>query len=124
MASLRSRSVDMVNGPLLQNILLFSIPLLIGNFAQQLYSAVDLTLITSQRETFSMPVAESLCCGTPVVGFDTGGIPQQLSDSAVQKALARANESGTAAMLNEYFKQNKSGNFVNTGKIRRRKRKR
>ena len=39
----------------------------------QLYSAADLTLITSQRETFSMPVAESLCCGTPVVGFRAGG---------------------------------------------------
>ena len=39
----------------------------------QLYSAADLALITSQRETFSMPVAESLCCGTPVVGFRAGG---------------------------------------------------
>ena len=33
----------------------------------------DATLLTSERETFSMPVAESLCCGTPVVGFKTGG---------------------------------------------------
>ena len=33
----------------------------------------SLTVITSQRETFSMPVAESLCCGTPVVGFQAGG---------------------------------------------------
>lgn len=38
-----------------------------------MYSAADLTLITSERETFSMPVAESLCCGTPVVGFRAGG---------------------------------------------------
>lgn len=48
----------------------------------------------------------------------------ELSDSAVRKALTRANESGTAAMLDEYFKKNKTGKFVNTGKIRRRKRKR
>ena len=39
----------------------------------QLYSAADLALITSQRETFSMPVAEALCCGTPIVGFRAGG---------------------------------------------------
>lgn len=39
----------------------------------KLYSAANLTLITSQRETFSMPVAESLCCGTPVIGFQAGG---------------------------------------------------
>ncbi len=38
-----------------------------------LYSAADLSLITSERETFSMPVAESLCCGTPIVGFCAGG---------------------------------------------------
>ncbi len=37
------------------------------------YSMADLTVITSKRETFSMPVAESLACGTPVVGFKAGG---------------------------------------------------
>lgn len=39
----------------------------------QFYSMSDVTLITSKRETFSMPTAESLCCGTPVVGFLAGG---------------------------------------------------
>ena len=39
----------------------------------ELYSAADLTIITSKLETFSMPVAESLCCGTPIVGFEAGG---------------------------------------------------
>ena len=38
-----------------------------------LYSLSNLTVITSMRETFSMPVSESLCCGTPVVGFLAGG---------------------------------------------------
>ena len=38
-----------------------------------LYREADLTLITSSSETFGMPVAESLCCGTPVVGFKAGG---------------------------------------------------
>jgi glycosyltransferase involved in cell wall biosynthesis len=33
----------------------------------------DVTLLTSKKETFSMPVAESLCCGTPLVGFYAGG---------------------------------------------------
>lgn len=39
----------------------------------QYYSMADLSIITSEKETFSMPVAESLCCGTPVVGFKAGG---------------------------------------------------
>lgn len=38
-----------------------------------LYCSVNITLITSKRETFSMVCAESLCCGTPVVGFKAGG---------------------------------------------------
>ena len=38
-----------------------------------LYRRANITLITSKRETFSMIVAESLCCGTPVVGFKAGG---------------------------------------------------
>lgn len=38
-----------------------------------LYSLADVTVIASKRETFSMIVAESLCCGTPIVGFKAGG---------------------------------------------------
>lgn len=36
------------------------------------YAESDLTLLVSKKETFSMVVAESLCCGTPVVGFEAG----------------------------------------------------
>ena len=39
----------------------------------ELYNLADVTLLTSKRETFSMIVAESLCCGTSVVGFKAGG---------------------------------------------------
>lgn len=35
-------------------------------------------LLTSERETFSMVTAESLCCGTPVVGFKAGA-PEQIA---------------------------------------------
>ena len=42
------------------------------------YSMADATLLTSQRETFSMVTAESLSCGTPVVGFKAGG-PEQIA---------------------------------------------
>lgn len=37
------------------------------------YSLADVSVIVSSRETFSMTVAESLSCGTPVVGFMAGG---------------------------------------------------
>lgn len=38
----------------------------------QFYSLADVTLLTSLKETFSMVVAESLACGTAVVGFKAG----------------------------------------------------
>ena len=44
------------------------------------YSMADVTLLTSKKETFSMIVAESLCCGTPVVGFKAGA-PEQIAIS-------------------------------------------
>lgn len=55
----------------------------LGNIAEQdrlaeCYSMADLTVLTSFRETFSMVVAESLCCGTPVVGFKAGA-PEQIT---------------------------------------------
>lgn len=42
------------------------------------YSMADITLLTSYRESFSMVTAESLCCGTPVVGFKAGA-PETIS---------------------------------------------
>ncbi len=37
------------------------------------YFISDILLLTSLEETFSMVTAESLCCGTPVIGFNAGG---------------------------------------------------
>lgn len=57
--------------------------LLLGNVVNQkrlaqLYSMADITVLTSKKETFSMVVAESLSCGTPVIGFEAGG-PEQIA---------------------------------------------
>lgn len=51
--------------------------LLIGEIREQrrlaeFYSMADVFLLCSQRETYSMTCAETLCCGTPVVGFRCG----------------------------------------------------
>lgn len=66
-----------VKQPLPDNVVL------LGKIADQhklakLYSAADVTLMLSKKETFSMVVAESLCCGTPIVGFEAGA-PEQIS---------------------------------------------
>lgn len=60
-----------LSGPVPENVIL------LGNIEDQnllaaYYSLADLTLLTSRKETFSMVCAESLCCGTPVFGFEAG----------------------------------------------------
>jgi len=40
------------------------------------YRAADLTLVTSEVETFGRVAAESLACGTPVISSDAGGLPE------------------------------------------------
>ena len=52
------------------------------------YSMADLTVIASKKETFSMICAESLCCGTPIVGFVSGG-PERIFDTNFSKFIER-----------------------------------
>ena len=66
-----------VAGPVTQDNFIPENILTIGRITNQeelasLYSGADVTLLTSKRETFSMVTAESLCCGTPVIGFKAG----------------------------------------------------
>jgi len=41
----------------------------------QLYSAADVTVVPSRSENFPNTILESFSCGTPVVAFKIGGIP-------------------------------------------------
>ncbi len=60
------------------------------------YTSADVTVLTSKRETFSMVVAESLCCGTPVAGF-CAGAPEQITISE----FSRFSEYGNVDLLKE-----------------------
>lgn len=41
----------------------------------QVYSAADIVVIPSLQDNFPNTVLESMACGTPVIGFEIGGIP-------------------------------------------------
>ncbi len=47
----------------------------------KVYSAADLFVLPSQAENLPNTICESLFCGTPVVAFDIGGIPELLVPS-------------------------------------------
>ena len=66
----------------------------------QLYSQARMTIIVSRRETFSMVTAESLCCGTPVVGFKAGG-----PESIAIKEVSRFVEQGDVDSLVEAIQE-------------------
>lgn len=79
--------------------------IIVGNIASQdelakLYSISDLAVLTSKRETFSMPVAEAFCCGTPVVGFKAGG-----PESIALTSYAEFVEYGNVGRLYEAVKK-------------------
>ena len=42
---IRRRAIDMTEGPILRNIILFALPLVLGNILQQLYTTVDTLVI-------------------------------------------------------------------------------
>lgn len=44
------------------------------------YSMADVFVLPSLAENYATVTLESMACGTPVVGFDTGGIPEQLTE--------------------------------------------
>lgn len=45
------------------------------------YSMADVFVIPSLAENYATVTLESMACGTPVVGFDVGGIPEQLENN-------------------------------------------
>ncbi len=42
------------------------------------YQAADVMVVPSLEDNYPNTIIEAMACGTPVVGFDTGGIPEQI----------------------------------------------
>ncbi len=66
-------------------------------FLGKLYNIADSFVMPSREEALGQTAMESLCCGTPVIAFRTGGIPDTVNDangvlaeSVSGKALADA----------------------------------
>jgi glycosyltransferase involved in cell wall biosynthesis len=69
------------------------------------YSMADVTLITSQKETFSLVCAESLACGTPIVGFESGA-PSEIAPEGYGTFVEYGNVELLLKILNNIIKSN------------------
>ncbi len=94
--AIRSRTIDMTEGPILRNVLLFALPLVLGNVLQQLYTTVDTLVIGAYCGTVSLaavgtsaqPVEVVLCI---FLGIGTGVsilISQSVGAGNRQRAVA------------------------------------
>jgi glycosyltransferase involved in cell wall biosynthesis len=70
------------------------------------YNAADVFVIPSIADNQPTSVMESLCCGTPVVGFDTGGIPDMIKHKE-NGYLAKYKDSGDIANGIKFCLENK-----------------
>lgn len=72
------------------------------------YSLADVTLLTSRRETYSMVCAESLCCGTPVVGFRAGA-PEGISLPAYSRFVAQGDTDALGSAVRAWLPRKAEG---------------
>lgn len=68
------------------------------NILAEYYSMADVLILTSTKETFSMVCAESLACGTPVIGFDSGA-PKEVAPPGFGEFVPYANLSALESLL-------------------------
>jgi len=74
------------------------------NLLAEYYSAADVLLLTSSQETFSMVTAESLACGTPVVGFDSGA-PKEVAPNGYGSFVTHGDIEGLQVYITGHMKQ-------------------
>ena len=74
-----------------------------ANKMAQAYQAADVFIIPSLEDNLPNTVLESLSCGTPVIGFDIGGIPDMVKEG-VTGYLANPKKLGDLShQINRFF---------------------
>ena len=111
-----SNAKIIVAGPYPKDLVLPPNMIMLGRVADQAllaqyYSVADVTVLASKRETFSMICAESLCCGTPVVGFEAGA-PERISISEYSAFVPYGDGEALYGAVETMLKQGKSPEIV------------
>ena len=68
-----------------------------------IYNAADVTAVPSQQDNLPNTMVESLSCGTPVVGYRVGGIPDLVKDGETGFLAPAGNAGALSAAFVEAF---------------------
>lgn len=88
------------------------------NKLAMLYSNADLTLLVSKAETYSMVTAETLCCGTPIVGFQAGA-PEQIAMEEYSCFVENGNVGELIKAVNEFLNEKYNKEMISKNAINR-----
>ncbi len=94
------------------NMQIISLGVLTEEMLPFAYAAADLFILTSLEDNLPNTALEALCCGTPIIGFDIGGIPEIVAtpisgnlvpakhiDALYQSVISRMNVSTEARLV-------------------------
>ena len=79
------------------------------------YSGSDLSIILSKNECFPMTIAESVCCGTKVIGFKCHG-PDHAYESELAEFIQYGDINKLYSRINDYFERKEWNNKASVEK--------
>ncbi|WP_413167436.1 tetratricopeptide repeat protein [Capilliphycus salinus ALCB114379] len=74
------------------------------NILAYYYSAADLFVGASLEETLGLTFVEAAACGTPAVGYDTGGVKEAICDGVTGRLVEEKTPDALAKMIGELYR--------------------
>ena len=79
-----------------------------------IYSAADLVIVPSREDNQPQVGLEAMACGTPVVGFDAGGIAEYVREGITGRLAELGNEAQLAEKISEVVNNHDSRKHMST----------
>jgi glycosyltransferase involved in cell wall biosynthesis len=76
----------------------------------QVYASSDVFVSPSAMETFGMVLTEAQACGTPVVAFDVGGVPDAVSEESAEFLVPNGDFESLLNAVGKVFEKSSKGN--------------
>jgi len=78
----------------------------------EIYNLADIFVIPSIEDNLPLACQEALACGTPVIGFSVGGIPDMVIDGKTGILVPPKDSRALARAIEQYFKDPAAGRLM------------